>query len=87
MEEPLEQMMYILWCKEYDRHPSLCETINQWNEFKNIDAKIHVGDCTQEPCSCMRCHYQGLEIDAQNAINYLEHCNEPIWKKLFKLRE
>lgn len=85
-EELHRAMMFILWCNSMGYHPSLCESIENFNKYMH-DANVHRGDCTKDPCPCIRCHTQQLEIEAQCAIDYLEHESNGTWFKLIELRD
>jgi len=79
-----EELIYILWCQKFAyRDPSLCSTIESYNKWKQ-DSKYHVGDCTLDSCPCTRCHHQELEIEAQKALNWLDHilCENDSWQML-----
>ena len=84
-----KELMFVLWCKEFGKDPGSCESGEQYKDYLK-DAEVHCGDCTKDSCSCIRCNMQGLEVDSQNAINYLEWVfkdkDEPLWKKLLELR-
>ena len=72
-EELYKTMKYIVYCLEVGTDcvgVKGCQSHASYREFLK-SSKIHCGDCTQEPATCLRCMLNGLEIDAQNIVDYL----------------
>ena len=71
----LKKLIYLYWCEDNERSPSLCETFKAFNDWMKT-TKFHCGDCTLIPCSCSRCYLNYLEIQAENALIILCTSNE-----------
>ncbi len=66
----LDIMMYLYYCWEIEKNPKYCSSIDSWKDFKkNTDR--HLGDCTLAPAPCLRCMLQRVEIQGQNALDYI----------------
>jgi hypothetical protein len=80
-EELYNYLQYIAWWHHFsDDVIKSCTSHEEYQKFLK-DAEKHCGDCTQIPCSCMRCRLQMLEIEAQNALDTMwsgpkGHCNK-----------
>ena len=79
------EFMYMLWCHDHGYHMSLDESRGKFNLYLH-DATEHRGDCTKDPCPCLRCHKKQLEIEAQCEIDHLEYSSKGSWFKLIELR-
>ena len=74
-EEMYERLKYLMYCKMYEIEVKVCESYHQYQKFL-IGASFHMGDCTKESGSCLRCQLNEIEIEAQNALDML--WNDPV---------
>jgi len=68
-----EDLVYFCWVNyvEYDNSILLLKTREEYENFLK-SAQVHMGDCTKDACSCLRCVLQKCEIQAQQLYNYLD---------------
>lgn len=79
-EQMYERMKYCVWCFELGQNIKSCSSHLAYQGFLK-DTKYHFGDCTKEPCSCLRCQLHEIEIEAQNIVdlmwgNHEGHCGK-----------
>jgi hypothetical protein len=77
LDEPVrreiyDRLLYYCWCVRFEKDEDfmLTKTHDAYKEFLT-QVEIHDGDCTLQAVSCMKCHLQACEIEAQKLYNYL----------------
>lgn len=70
--EIYDRLLYYCWCVRFEKDEDfmLTKTHDAYKEFLT-QTETHDGDCTLQAVSCMRCHLQACEIEAQKLYNYL----------------
>ena len=70
--EIYDKLLYYCWCVRFEKDEDfmLTKTHDAYKEFLT-QTETHDGDCTLQAISCMRCHLQACEIEAQKLYNYL----------------
>ena len=80
-EELYDYLQYLMYCNYFEKdHIKNCDTFKEYQEFLK-DTEVHMGDCTNDCCSCSRCILHIIEIEAQNALdilwgNSVGHCGK-----------
>lgn len=70
--EIYDKLLYYCWCVRFEKDEDfmLTKTHDAYKEFLT-QTETHDGDCTLQAVSCIRCHLQACEIEAQKLYNYL----------------
>jgi hypothetical protein len=68
-KELYDYLQYFAWCHHFGNSSvKSCASHEQYQKFLK-NASEHCGDCTSQPCPCLRCQKQMLEVEAQNALD------------------
>lgn len=70
-EEMYKYLHYISYCQFYELNPLACKTLKNYQLFLNKETQVHAGDCTRQNYSCARCQIQAIEVDTQQAVNFI----------------
>lgn len=71
-KELFEAIRYAIYCHFFELEPSKTETIKDYSIFWKTEAlEEHCGDCTNQPCPCIRCQADWIDGDAKKASEAL----------------
>ena len=71
-QEFFEAIRYSIYCHFFEFEPKDTETIKRYSEFWKTEAlEEHCGDCTNQPCPCIRCQADWINEDAKKASDAL----------------
>ena len=70
-KEMYDYLQYISYCQFYELNPLACVTLEGYQKYLKKDVKTHMGDCTKENYSCAKCQLMEIEINTQQAVNFM----------------